>query len=97
MIVTYWPAIFGIGVPFLAGAIAKCNWSSSAKTWAAFGVSVLVGILGTLVAGLTLTPVTLTAFIVSVFTIAQLAYPEFKKHELTAKWLDALLTWRSPK
>jgi hypothetical protein len=94
ILVHFWPAVLGVGVPFVAGAIAECNWSKTAKTYAAFGVSIFVGILGTFVAGLAFAPVTLLAFIVSVFTIAQLAYPVMKdKIGFTAAWLDALLAW----
>jgi hypothetical protein len=94
LFVRFWPIVgMSFVVPFAAGAIARCGWSKSAKTWTAFLVSIVVGILGTLVVGIALTPVTLGVFVVSVFTIAQLAYPEFKKLKITAAWLDALLAW----
>lgn len=96
ILVQHWTVVFGIGVPFIAGAIAKTSWSKSRKTWAAAIVSVLVGVLATFVAGFALTPTALSVFAVSVFTVAQLAYPVMKeKIGLTGTWLDKLLAWRS--
>jgi len=96
LLVTYWTGIFGFGVPFIAAAIARRSWSKSAKTWTAFGVSILVGALGALVSGAVFTPASLGAFIVAVFVVAQLAYPILKeKIGLTGTWLDRLMNWGS--
>ena len=96
LFVRFWPLVgMSLVVPFLAGAIAKTSWSKVAKTFTAFVVAIGVGILGTFVVKVPLTPETLEIFIVSVFTIAQLAYPIFKRVGITAGWLDELLEWRS--
>lgn len=94
LFVQYWPVLFGAGVPFIAGAIARCSWSKTAKTWAAFVVSIAVGALGAFVSGLHLSPQTLSVFVAGTFGVAQLAYPIMKeKIGTTSKWLDELLAW----
>lgn len=91
LLVKFWPAVLAVIVPYVAGALSDRAWSKATKTWIAFAVSIAVGLLGTLVAGIGLTPETLTIYTTTVFAISVLAHGEFRRHEITSVWLDRLL------
>ena len=90
-VVNYWPLVFSVFLPFAVARIAACSWSTAAKTWTAVLLSLALGVLGTMVTGLAFTPETLIVFVTSAFTISSVAYAEFKRHKITADWLDRLL------
>lgn len=95
LVVHYWPAVLAVVLPFVVARIARSSWSGGAKTWTAFALSVLVGVVGTLVAGIPLTPETLGLFAAAVFTGSSLAYTLFRRAKMTNAWLEMLLAMGS--
>lgn len=91
LLVHYWPALLGVGLPFAVAVIARCDWSGEAKSWTAFGLSVALGVLAPFIAGLAFVPANIVAIATAAFTVCTLAYAAFKRVGITSKWLDALL------
>jgi hypothetical protein len=91
LFVQYWPeAAFSLVLPYIVALIIRCDWSKAAKMWTSVAVSLVYGILGSRVAGITLTPEHLGVFVASAFTISSLAYAQFVKNGLTNGWLTSL-------
>lgn len=95
LIVSGWPAIMTVVLPFIVNLIAKCDWSGAAKSALAFGLSALVGVVGAFVAGVPLEPSTLGTFALLVFGGCTVAYQVFRRFEITNRWLDVLLAFGS--
>jgi len=90
-VVTYWPVVMTVLLPFVVSAIARRSWSGRAKSWLALGLSMLVGVLGGFAAGVQLTPETIGIFTITVYGGVKLAYEVFRSIGITNSWLDDLL------
>jgi hypothetical protein len=95
LVVTYWPALFTVALPFVVNLIAECSWTAQAKSWTALALSVAIGVVAPFVAGIALTPETIAIFTGAVFTGGTAAYLVFKRIGITNAWLDALLAFGS--
>jgi hypothetical protein len=91
LLVHYWPAVFAVLLPFIANKLADSKATGPERGWIAAVLSLLVGVLAPLVAGIHLTPDTIIVFATAVFTSATTAYLVFKRFRVTCSWLDALL------
>lgn len=89
-----WPIVIP-ALPFLASLIARCSWSSDAKTWLVVVLSVIVGAGGVFVSGFVLSPESIGAFALAVLLGVKTAYTIFRQFALTSKWLDELLAFGS--
>jgi len=89
--VQWWPIIVTVLLPFIVAAIAKVEWSGSAKAWLATGLSLAVGIGAAITSGIKVTPETVVVFVLAVRGGMEIAYNLFKKAGITSAWLDALL------
>lgn len=61
-------------LPLLIAVIKQTNWSPQVNAMIAFAAYIIVGVIGTFIAGVTLTPETALEFIASVSLIGTVAY-----------------------
>ena len=97
VIITHWQWITVALLPFVANAVARCDWTDNEKGWTAVGVSVVYGILAAFVAGIPFAPANLLVLLTAVIGGTTLAYRVFEANHVTAGWLERILAWRSPK
>lgn len=96
LLAVYWPAVVAVLLPFVVALIARCSWSSAAKGWTAFGLSVVVGIVGAFAVMGVPPPTAIATFALAVFGGCQTSYLVFRKVGITSEWLDRLLAIGNP-
>jgi len=84
-----WAAIVGTLIPLAVAFVANCNWSSAAKSWTAFGSSVVVGVVTVYVAG-GLDAANLTATTLAIYGACEGAYKIWKRYGITNNVLENL-------
>ena len=84
----YWPAALPIALPFVAEWVGSCGISSADKGWLAFFISLSVGTIGVLVAGVPTALILPFAFAIVGGTLG--CYRVFKTFGVTSAILDKL-------
>ena len=77
-------------IPYVVNLCANQDWPSEVKRWLALGLSLAVGVVAAVAAGIP-TPETLVSWALAAVGATQLAYGLFKNVGITDSWLDALL------
>ena len=94
--ITNWAVAIGgllmsVVIPYVVNLCARQEWSGEVKRWLAIGLSLAVGVIAGVAAGLP-TPETLVTWALAVVGATQVAYGLFKQIGVTDSWLEALLS-----